>query len=566
MIPMWSVAVLMLLNAGEPPAPPLPPGLPTGPDLTPPPQAAPAVPALPPVLTPTSAVEVSKEPPAEAPREAPKDAPKEEKSDKPAEPRLRLEDDLTPPADRPPDPVTNRHDSIVTLEWSGPSLAQVGQPADYTLVVRNLFHQPVHKVQVNVRLTPGMKASNSKPHAVTQGDVLSWQVGTLLPRQEKSLQIELAPSAKGDVNPQAWVQFTGIASSTLHLHVHESKLALQVTSPTRPVVVGDPANFILTVNNVGDGPAGQVKIHVNLPLGLEHPKGKSFDFEVGDLSVGESRTVQLVCLARAGGDQQAELLAESGGAVKAREHGGVTVLIPGLEVQVDGPGLRYVDRKASYIARVKNAGDVTASNVTLSEALPPGFKFVAATDGGRMLPGTDTVSWFLGELGPGQVRQVQLELIATKSGEQHHRFVACSERGFKVEVSKELVTRVDDYAALALDISRGDEAIELGKDTTFEVLISNAGSKTDTNVRLICSIPDKMELKGAQGPSRYHREGSLIIFEPVPKLLPRGDAVYQIKLKALVPGDVRFRSQITSTNLQEPIIKTEPMRIYSDRP
>jgi uncharacterized repeat protein (TIGR01451 family) len=556
----------MLLNAGEPIVPPVPPGAPTGPDLTPPGQVAPAPSEPGPVVTPVGALEASKETPKETPAEAPKEAPKEDKSEKQTGPRLRLEDDLAPPAEMPPDPVAGRHDSIVTLDWSGPSLAQVGEPAEYTLVVRNLFHQPVHKVQVSVRLAPGMKASNSKPHAATQGDVLTWQVGTLLPRQEKSLQVQLAPGAKGDVSPQAWVQYTGIVSSSMHLHVHETKLALQVTSPTRPVVVGDPANFILTVNNVGDGPAGQVKIHVNLPVGLEHPKGKNFDFEVGDLSVGESRTVQLVCLARAGGDQQAELVVESGSAVKARDHGSVTVLIPGLEVQVDGPGLRYVDRKASYSARVKNGGDVTASNVTLSEAIPAGFRFLAATDGGRLLPGTETVSWFLGELGPGQVRQVQLELIATRAGEQRHRFVACSERGFKVEVAKELVTRVDDYAALALDISRGDEAIELGKDTTFEVLVSNAGSKIDTNIRLICTVPDKMELKGAQGPTRYHREGSLIIFEPVPKMVPRGDAVYQIKLKGMVPGDVRFRSQITSSNLVEPVIKTEAMRIYSDRP
>jgi uncharacterized repeat protein (TIGR01451 family) len=294
--------------------------------------------------------------------------------------------------------------------------------------------------------------------------------------------------------------------------------------------------------------------------------GQVVDFEVGDLSVGESRTVQLVCMARAGGDQKCEMVAESGGAVKAREHGMVTVLIPGLEVQIEGPGLRYVDRKASYLIRVKNAGDVTASNVTVNEHMPPGFKFVSATDGGRVLPGTDTLTWFLGELGPGQVRQVQCEQIAVKSGEQRHRVVACSERGFKVEVQKELVTRVEDYSALALEIARGDEAIEVGKDTTFEVLVSNAGSKIDTNVRLMCTIPDKMELRNAQGPTRYHREGSLILFEPVTKLTPRGDAIYQIKLKALVPGDVRFRTQITSTNLVEPVIKTEAMRIYSDRP
>jgi len=462
-------------------------------------------------------------------------------------------------------PTPGKQESLVTVDWVGPSAAQVDQRTEYTLLVRNISPLALHKVRVNVRAGAGLVTGNSTPAATTEGEFLVWQLGTLLPRQEKSLQLELVAKNKGEVTPQAWVTFIGAASSSLRIRVSEPKLALKVTAPAR-VVAGDPANFMLTVSNTSESLAGQVKVRVNLSEGLEHVRGRTVDFEVGDLGVGESRTVQLVCLARAGGEQTCSVAAESAGSVKAQDRATVNVVVPTLDVDLTGPALRYVDRKATYTLRVANKGEVPASNVTVSEAIPAGFKFVSASDGGRPTASTATVSWFLGEMAPKQTREVQCELIAIKAGEHRHRATACTERGFKVEIARELVTRVEDFSALGLEIGHADDAIEVGKDTTYEVVVTNSGSKMETDVKLLCAIPEKMEFKSARGPSRYHREGSVIVFEPVQRLAPRGDVVYQVTVKALTPGDVRFKALVTSTNLVEPVIKTEAMRIYSDRP
>jgi uncharacterized repeat protein (TIGR01451 family) len=300
--------------------------------------------------------------------------------------------------------------------------------------------------------------------------------------------------------------------------------------------------------------------------GLTHAGGKTTEFEVGDLAAGEMRTVQLACIARAGGEQKCDVIVESGGCVKAQASGTVAVIVPQLVVEMAGPTLRYVDRKASYTVRVTNRGEVPAINVTTTEFIPAGFKFVSATEGGQHAAADKTVSWFLGELAPGQARQMQFELLAIKAGQHRHHVKASSDRGFKVDVNQELVTRVEDFSALTLEIAQADDAIEVGKDTTYEVLVTNTGSKTETDIKLVCSVPEKMELRSAQGPARFHREGNVLVFEPVPRLAPRGDVLYQIKVKAVDPGDIRFKVQVTSASLVEPVIKTEAMRIYSDRP
>src|SRR4029077_16714094 len=88
--------------------------------------------------------------------------------------------------------------------------------------------------------------------------------------------------------------------------------------------------------------------------------------------------------------------------------------------------------------------------------------------------------------------------------------------------------------------------------TAYEIRVTNTGSKTETNLKLVCTIPDEMQFKTAQGPARFHEQGKDIVFDELPKLAPRADAIYRVMVKGIAAGDVRFRAQITSTNFVKP--------------
>jgi uncharacterized repeat protein (TIGR01451 family) len=192
----------------------------------------------------------------------------------------------------PPNP-TGRQEPAVSIEWVGPPTAKVGQAAEFTLVVRNACNIPVQQVLVRVRVPAGMTAAATEPKALSENNVLVWDLGTLLSKQEKNLQMKLVADAKGDVMPQAWVTFTG--SSVMQVKVREPKLVLKASAPEK-VMVGDAAAFTLTVSNPGDGAADQVKIHAVLSEGLEHARGNKVDFEIGNLAAGETRSVQPVSM------------------------------------------------------------------------------------------------------------------------------------------------------------------------------------------------------------------------------------------------------------------------------
>jgi uncharacterized repeat protein (TIGR01451 family) len=456
---------------------------------------------------------------------------------------------------------TGKQEPAVSLEWVGPPTAKVGQPSEYSLVVRNTCNVPVQQVTVRVRVPAGLAVAASEPKATNEGGMLTWELGTLVARQEKNLLVKMTADTKGDVAAQAWVTFTG--STSLRIRVREPKLTVKCQAQDK-VMVGDPAAFTLTVSNPGDGSADQVKIHAILSEGLEHARGNKIDFDIGNLAAGESRNVTLLCATRTGGLQKCDATAEADCGLSAKDSVGVNVIMPRLDLTLSGPHLRYLERKALYTLKVTNPGDAAATNVTVADMVPTGFKVLAASDGGRHDFQTRTVSWFLGEIGPGQTRTVQLEAMAVSIGDQKHKATAVGARGLRAE--SEMVTKVEGVSALAVELIDTEDPIEVNGETAYEVRVTNTGSKTETDIRLVATLPDKMSFKAAQGPARYQERGKQVVFEPIEKLAPRADAIFRISVKALEAGSVSFKIGLTSTNLTEPIIKMEPTRIYSDAP
>lgn len=457
--------------------------------------------------------------------------------------------------------TNSRQEPAVRMEWIGPAAAKVGQPNNYGLVVRNICNIPVQQVLVRVRIPAGLSCTETAPKAIAESDVLVWELGVLQANEEKVLQMKLLAEEKGEAAPQAWVTFTG--SSVLHVKVCEPKLELKVKGPPT-VLLGETVAFQLAVSNPGDGSADHVKIHAALSEGLECPRGSQIDFDIGNLAAGETRNVTVMCLSKLGGAQKCEAAAEAEGGLHSQAMAPIRVTMPRLELQLMGPGLRYLGRKALYTLKVSNPGNAPATNVTIRDLVPDGFKVLAASDGGRHDFSAHTVSWFVGEIKPGETREVKLEVQAVNPGESKHKASAVAAHNLCAE--SELGTRIEGLSALMLEMVDTDDPIEVDSETAYEVRITNTGSKVETDIKLAATIPDKMEFKNATSPVRFHEEGKSIVFEPLEKLAPRADAIFRIHVKAREPGTVRFKIQMTSTNLTEPVIKMEATRIYSDAP
>jgi uncharacterized repeat protein (TIGR01451 family) len=470
-------------------------------------------------------------------------------------------DGPTLPAPTPSGPESRggRQDTSVALEWIAPPVARLREPMSLTLAVQNTSDVPVFQVVVRARLPQTLTVSGTEPKAALRDDVYLWDLGTLAPQQRRNLQIKVVADQEGHANPEGWVTFTSGVSA--NIRVRMPRLAVKVASPS-DVVTGDEVTFVVTVSNPGSLAAEQVKVRAILSEGLERQGRKDADCDIVRLEPGESRTLSLACAVRARGVQRCEVVVESEGGLRAADHTIVKTRAPSLDLRVGGPSLRYVDRKALYTFTVTNKGDAPATSVTLNDAVPAGFKVLGADNGGRYHAPSRQVAWLLGDIPAGESREVTLEVLPLQAGEQRQR--ASVEAGSGPRSEREFLTRVEGLSTLLLDVTDSDDPIEVNGEMTYKVRVSNAGTVPAKDVKVACTIPDNMELKDALSTAHHRVDGKSVLFDAVPQLEPGSDVVYHIRVKALSPGLVRFKAQLTSAELVEPVVKMEATRVYSD--
>ena len=452
-----------------------------------------------------------------------------------------------------------RREQIVSLEWVGPTQTKIGRPFTYEIIVRNNGDIPATDVIVRDRIPESMKVVSVEPTSSPDSQGYLWNLGSLAPREERRIEVEMVAMQRGDVSCHATVTATTAAHAAFR--VTQPQLVVSQTTPEK-LMVGDPVSMNISLSNPGDGPADNVVLRITLSDGLRHDKGSEFTIDVGSVGSGETKPVQLLCSAVAGGTQHVHVFATAEGDIEAKSESKFSVTEASLDLNFVGPGLRYLDRQAVYTATVTNPGDAPAENVKVSIALPPGFKFVAASAGGRHDFTTSSVIWMVGTLNAGETRELSYKAAAIQSGAQKHVATVTGSRGLKKEA--EVATRVEGISALLLEVVDVDDPVEVGAETAYEIRVTNQGSREATNVEIHALVPPEMSVRGGQGPTRYRVEGQEVLFAPLPQLSPRADAIYRVLVTGISKGDVRFRARLISDSLTEPVIEEESTKVYDD--
>jgi hypothetical protein len=449
----------------------------------------------------------------------------------------------------------------VSLQWICPPTARLNQPIICTIVVKSLSTNRLHQVVVRNRMPAGIEVQGTEPKAEADGEILSWHLGNLEPRQEKRLDLHLVPTVHGALACNAFVTFTG--SATARLDVREPKLILAAAAP-KQAIQGDPTTVVLTVSNPGDAPAEHVKVKATLSDGLINASGKTVEFDLDSLGPNEGRTVLVQCGAKLAGEQVCTAVASGDAGLSAQDSASIEVLAPKLELGVIGPGMRYLDRHALINFKVSNPGTAIANHVTLTDQVPPGFKVAAATGGGRHDFASRAVVWFLGNLEPGQSKDITLDLVAVNPGEYKNKATVTAARGLRAE--GELLTRLEGLPGLLMELVDVDDPVEVGRDDSYEIRVANTGTKTETNLQLTCTIPEKMEFRAARGPAGVTAkvEGREVTFSPLPRLAPRADVIYRVTVNCKAPGDLRFQARMRADDLEQPVLREESTRVYGD--
>jgi uncharacterized repeat protein (TIGR01451 family) len=549
------------------PAPPLPmPPQPPARAFMPPPAAQPAA-AMPPMPPPVATTAASGSPFAAAPAVLPGDlaAANSEQPPSPAE---------TPGQPRPtgqgrpgPMQLEGVQTPQVSVEKRGPREISVGKPARYEIVVRNVGSATAHEVILRDAIPHGTALVATTPPAspVTpaSGDAdgaLLWSLGTLPPGGQAAVTMEVMPQVEGEVGSVASVSFRTDAS--VRSRATKPDLRIECTPP-EPVLIGRDVQVTVTVTNPGTGVATGVVLEGFLPENVSHRSGRELEFDVGQLRPGESRTIDLVLGTRGPGVHAARLAARADGGVEVIHQLPIEVTAPTLEIAIDMPLRRFLQRPATCTVAMTNAGTAPARAVELAAQIPPGMKFVKADNAGWHDDRTHRVLWNLEELPPGETGTVQMVVMPVELGPQKIVAAARSADGLADQVSH--TCDVEGLAALSFDVVDSEDPIEVDGVTEYVVRVGNQGTKPATGVRLAATLLGDLEPVEAQGPGGHRVDNLTITFEPLAKLAPAEEAVFRIRAKGRRAGDQRIQVQLTSADQPAPITKEEITRVYADR-
>ena len=140
---------------------------------------------------------------------------------------------------------------------------------------------------------------------------------------------------------------------------------------------------------------------------------------------------------------------------------------------------------------------------------------------------------------------------------------AVARHGVRAE-AETLTTRVQGNVSLVLEVVEADDPIEIRTETFYEIVVTNQGTGTATNVLVAAEVPDSVTITNAGGPTQGRAEGRIIRFAPIASLAPKAEAVYRVTFRGSRIGDVRIRVEATADQLNQPAVELESTKIYQD--
>jgi uncharacterized repeat protein (TIGR01451 family) len=450
-------------------------------------------------------------------------------------------------------PAPSARAVVLSVEKSGPASSGAGMPFDYEILVRNAGALPAFQVRVLDSLPAGARCTGGIPRPEVQGERLLWDLGTMEPRSERRLRVEITLTGEPDLSLPVSVTFaTGNAPpppvtppppTAARPETTQARLELVVAGP-ESVAAGQPVPLQMKVSNTGNAPAAHVVVHNTLPAGLQHPEGADIEADLGTLAPGETRTLTLDTTAIQQGRlvNRARVTAE--GIEPAAAETIVTVTAPALTVKLSGPSESAAGQEVEYLLKAANAGAAPVADAQLLVHVPEGLEFVAAGEGHVHDEAGRVVRWLLGTLPAGKARTLPIKLRAQAVGERLIRVEL--QGGQEARARSELMLRVEGMSTLLLEVADPGDPVKVGSEALYEIRVLNQGSASAAGVKVTAVVPDGLTILGADGPSSHRREGQRVLFEPVQALAASADLLYRVRVRGKSPGDWRFRAELQS--------------------
>jgi len=447
---------------------------------------------------------------------------------------------------------------VVQLEKTMPKEVGLNSLFNYSIKVTNLTETLLTNIMVTEEFPSNFKFLSANPTAKEDSNKLIWEIASLGPKAIKQITVS-GMATYTDSLKHCTTVFTPVIPACAIVDVIQPELKLTKTVPEE-VLLCDliPVRFVVT--NTGTGSVQNVKIVDTLPAGLRTADGKSeVIFDAGTLMAGQSRQFSAELRATKTGKYVSKAVASSITGLRAESAETTTsVGLPILAIRKTGPEQQYIGRPVTYEITVSNKSDVSAKNTVIEDIVPDGVTSVKATAGAK-LAGSKLV-WELGTLAPNTSKKVCVSYTPTKAGTLMNGATVtayCADA-----VSSSIRTSVTGIPAVLLEAIDIEDPVKVGDRATYVIRVTNQGSATATNIRIVCILEDNVRYISSAGATASSIEGQTVKFFPLGSLAPKATAAWRVVVEAVSPGDVRFKAIMNADQLTRPVEETESTHLY----
>ena len=203
---------------------------------------------------------------------------------------------------------------------------------------------------------------------------------------------------------------------------------------------------------------------------------------------------------------------------------------PHLTLQKVMPEEVVVDQPATLKTVVQNVGRSVAKNVTITDKIPQGTRLLSTNPEADVLSNGE-LRWSLGDLNPNAQLIIEMKVQPIREGE----IGSVASINYTGEASGSIaVTR----PILKVEVQAPAE-VKLGEVANCEIVVSNPGTATVTNVVVVVNVPEGL----------YHRDGRKIENRGVITMLrPKESKKLMLQLTCIGAGNLVNHVVVTADN------------------
>jgi len=274
-----------------------------------------------------------------------------------------------------------------------------------------------------------------------------------------------------------------------------SQVTIEKIAP-EGVQVGQIATFRLVVRNTGSVVATDVEVRDEVPKGSrlvqttpQAARGAAGElvWKLGSLQPGQEVTIEMQVVPL----EEGELGSVARVSFEAEATARCVVTKPQLVLETTGPEQVLIGEQATLKILLSNTGTGIARGVVLEEHVPGTLQHPAGAD----------LEYVVGDLQPGESRQLELVLTAQRPGPATNVLIARGEGNLQTENRFAL-----EVTAPRLEVAvEGGQRRFLEREATYHFFVSNSGTAPAEQVELVAQLPPGLEFVRANNAGYYEQ-------------------------------------------------------------